>query len=210
MAIYNEKLINKVEVVFKRLDNDAQEIIKTSPTFSLASERIMNMISSELTTECEGYIYDLYFMLTDHIKREKYFQDPAHLNAFYRLKLREELNEKYHFEVNSINAYKKGIDFKEIDRLYSSVGVAAGTLAVGGILKYAISSVITVPFSVLIAGAATTAFSTYYKVIPRKNNENFMAAVQAFLNELKKEIINWLNDIEDYFNKRVKSLYFDD
>ena len=69
---------------------------------------------------------------------------------------------------------------------------------------------ITVPFSVLIAGAATTAFSTYYKVIPRKNNENFMAAVQAFLNELKKEIINWLNDIEDYFNKSIKSLYFDD
>ncbi len=210
MATYNEKLIHNLDAFFKRLENNAQEIIETTPTFNLASERIMNIVASKLTTECEGYIYDLYFILADKIKKEKYFQDPVHLNAFYRLNLKEELNKKYHFEINSVNAYKNGIDFKEINRLYTSVGAAAGTFAVGGILKYTISSVVTIPFTVLIAGAAAAAFSTYCKVVPEKNKEAFLEAVKAFLNNLKKEIINWLNDIEVYFNNRVKSLYFND
>lgn len=210
MAIYNDRLNSDVERFFNGLESDAEEIIKTTPSFYLASERIMNMVSSKLTTECEGYIYDLYFMLADKIKAEKYFQDPTHLNAFYRLNLKEELNEKYHFEINSVNAYKNGINFKEINRLYTSVGAAAGTFAVGGILKYAISGVVTIPFTVLIAGAAAAAFTTYCKVVPEKNDKEFLAAVKAFLMDLKKEIVSWLNDIEDYFNNRVKSLYFQD
>lgn len=210
MATYNEKLNQNIDVFFKKLEDNAQEIIKTTPTFNLASERIMNMVSSKLTTECEGYIYDLYFILADKIKKEKYFQDPVHLNAFYRLNLKEDINDKYHFEINSVNAYKKGIHFKEINKLYTSVGAAAGTFAVGGILKYAISGVVTIPFTVLIAGAATAAFTTYCEVVPKKNEKAFLEAVRAFLTNLKKEIINWLNDIEDYFNNRVKSIHFND
>ena len=210
MAIYNEELKHDIEMLFNGIENDAKEIIKTAPSFNLAVERIMNLVSSRLTTECEGYIYDIYFMLANKIKKEKFFQDPNHLNAFYRLNLEKELNEKYHFEIQSVNAYKNGINFKEINKLYASAGVAAGTFAVGGILKYAISGVITIPFAVLIAGAAAAAFSTYSKVIPEKNLNAFVAAVKEFLKGLKSEIINWLNDIEDYFNNRVKSLYFID
>ena len=210
MATYNEKINQNLDAFFIKLENNAQEIIETTPSFSLASERIMNMVSSKLTTECEGYIYDLYFILADKIKKEKYFQDPVHLNAFYRLNLKEDINDKYHFEINSVNAYKKGIHYKEINKLYTSVGAAAGTFAVGGILKYSISSVLTIPFTVLIAGAAAAAFSTYCKVVPEKNEEAFLEAVKEFLNNLKKDITNWLNDIEDYFNNRVKSLYFND
>ena len=151
MAIYNEKLKRDIEELFIVIENEAKELIKTTPSFNMATERIMNMVSSKLTTECEGYIYDLYFMLADRIKEEKFFQDTVHLNAFYRLNLKKELNEKYHFEINSLNTYKKGINFKEINKLYASAGAAAGTLAVGGILKYAISGVVTIPFAVLIA-----------------------------------------------------------
>ena len=45
---------------------------------------------------------DMYTCLVAKIKADEYFKDPEHLNAFYRLNLREKLNDRYHFEVESL------------------------------------------------------------------------------------------------------------
>ena len=87
-------------------------------------------------------------------------------------------------------------------------GATAGTFAVGGILKYILSGVVEIPFAVLIAGAASVAFTSYCKVIPEKNDKEFITSVAVFLRQLETEILEWLNEIEEYFNNRVKALYF--
>lgn len=208
MKICDNTLNLKVNNLFKEIDNDVKKILKTTSSFNIKTERIMNLVTTKLTTECEGYIYDMYFTLLAKIKEEEYFQDPDHLNAFYHLNLKEELNEKYHFEIDSLSAYKQGISFKEIDKLYCSAGATAGTFAVGGILKYILSGVVEIPFAVLIAGAASVAFTSYCKVIPEKNDKEFITSVAVFLRQLETEILEWLNEIEEYFNNRVKALYF--
>lgn len=206
MAMYNTELKNEIHIMFQELAAKAKEITDTSRTSQMATERISKVVSSKVAAEIEGYIVDMYTYLVAKIKEDEYFKDPEHLNAFYRLNLREELNNRYHFEVESLDSYKKGIEFKEVNKLYAAAGVAAGTLAVGGILKFAISGLICIPIAVIIAGAVIAGIATYFSV-PEKNKKKYNQAVNKFLNDMENEILDWLTEVENYFDSRVRSLY---
>lgn len=206
MAMYNTELKNEIHIMFQELAAKAKEITDTSRTSQMATERISKVVSSKVAAESEGYIVDMYTYLVAKIKEDEYFKDPEHLNAFYRLNLREELNNRYHFEVESLDSYKKGIEFKEVNKLYAAAGVAAGTLAVGGILKFAISGLICIPIAVIIAGAVIAGIATYFSV-PEKNKKKYNQAVNKFLNDMENEILDWLTEVENYFDSRVRSLY---
>lgn len=206
MAMYNTELKNEIHIMFQELAAKAKEITDTSQTSQMATERISKVVSSRVAAESEGYIVDMYTYLVARIKEDEYFKDPEHLYAFYRLNLREELYDRYHFEVESLDAYKNGIEFKEVNKLYAAAGVAAGTLAVGGILKFAISGLICIPIAVIIAGAVIAGIATYFSV-PEKNKKKYNQAVNKFLNDMENEILDWLTEVENYFDSRVRSLY---
>ena len=206
MVMYNNELKNEVHKMFSELAEKAKEITETSRTTQIATERISDVVASRVSAESEGYIVDMYTCLVAKIKEDEYFKDSEHLNAFYRLNLREELNEKYHFEVESLDAYKKGIEFKEINRLYAVAGAAAGTLAVGGILKFAISGLINIPIAVIIAGAVAAGVAAYIAV-PEKNKKEYNRAVSKYLNDMENEILDWLTEVENYFDSQVRTIY---
>ncbi len=206
MGMYNTELRNEIHEMFQQLELKTSEIISSSMTFKIASERITNTVSSTIASESEGYIVDLYTELVKKIKEDEFFKNPDNLNAFYRLNLREELNDKYHFEVKTLDAYKKGIEFNEINTLYATAGAAAGTLALGGVLKFTISGLIHIPFAVIIAGAVAVALATYFSV-PQKNKKEFERAIKKFLHDMENEILDWLIEIESYFENQVRTLY---
>lgn len=206
MALYNKEIENQLRKLFIELDNKTADIVSTSRTTTEATERIMRIVSSSAAAEAEGYLIDMYTSLVDRIKEEEFFQNPEHLNAFYRLNLRDELNEKYQFNIENIDAFKKGIEYKEVNQLYVTAGAAAGTLAVGGILKYALSSVVNIPFAVVIAGALVMACAAYFSV-PSRNKKEYKKSIKKFLTELENDILDWFVDIEVYFDERVRTLY---
>lgn len=206
MVMYNTELKKEIHIMFQELTVKAKEIADTSQTSQMATERISEAVASRVAAESEGYIVDMYTCLVAKIKKDEYFKDPEHLNAFYRLNLREELNDRYHFEIESLDAYKKGIEFKEVNKLYAAAGVAAGTLAVGGILKFAISGLIHIPIAVIIAGAVIAGVAAYFSV-PKKNKKEYNRAVNKFLNDMENEILDWLTEVESYFDSQVRSLY---
>jgi len=206
MALYNKELEKQAHTLFRELVVKTEEIIASSRTNTDATERIMRLVSSTVSAEAEGYMIDLYASLVDKVKEEEFFKDPEHLNAFYRLNLRDDLNAKYQFSIDSIDAYKKGIQYKEINSIYASVGAAVGTLAVGGILKFALSSVVNIPFVVVIAGALVAACAAYF-AIPTRNKKEYKRAVDSFLSDLENEILDWFVDVEVYFDEKVRTLY---
>lgn len=206
MAMYNDELKKEIHVMFQELTVKAKEIADTSRNAQMATERISEAVASRVSAESEGYIVDIYTCLVAKIKEDEYFKDPEHLNAFYRLNLREELNDRYHFEVESLDAYKKGIEFKEVNKIYAAAGAAAGTLAVGGILKFAISGLIHIPVAVIIAGAVIAGVAAYISV-PEKNKKEYNRAVNKFLNDMENEILDWLIEVENYFDSQVRSIY---
>lgn len=204
--MYNTELKNEIHTMFQELAVKAKEIADTSRTSQMATERISEAVASRVAAESEGYIVDMYMCLVAKIKEDEYFKDPEHLNAFYRLNLREELNDRYHFEVESLDAYKKGIEFKEVNKLYATAGATAGTLAVGGILKFAISELIHIPIAVIIAGAVIAGLAAYFSA-SEKNKREYNRAVNKFLNDMENEILDWLIEVENYFDSQVRSLY---
>jgi hypothetical protein len=204
--LYNKELEKQVHNLFKDLAAKKEEIIVSSRTSSDATERIMRMVSSTVSAETEGYMIDLYANLVDRVKGDDFFKDPEHLNAFYRLNLRDDMNEKYQFNIDSIDTYKKGIQYREINNIYASVGAAAGTFAVGGILKFALSRVLNIPFVIIIAGALVAACAAFF-AIPTRNKKEYRRAVDRFLADLENEILDWLVEVEVYFDEKVRTLY---
>lgn len=204
--MYNKELEKQLHQLFEELSEKAAQIASEARTNTEATDRIMRLVSSSISAEAEGYMVDMYACLVEKIKSEEYFKNPENLNAFYRLNLREELNEKYQFNIENIDAYKNGIEYKEINQLYVAAGAAAGTLALGGILKFALSSVIGIPFPVIIAGALVAACAAYF-AIPTKNRNDYKKAVDKFMKDLENDILDWFVDVEMYFEQQVRTLY---
>lgn len=204
--MYNKELEKQLHQLFEELSEKTNQIASEARTNTEATDRIMRLVSSSISAEAEGYMVDMYACLVEKIKSEEYFNNPENLNAFYRLNLREELNEKYQFNIENIDAYKKGIEYKEINQLYVAAGTAAGTLALGGILKFALSSVIGIPFPIIIAGALVAACATYF-AIPTKNRKEYKKAVDKFMKDLENDILDWFVDVEVYFEQQVRTLY---
>lgn len=204
--MYNKELEKQLHQLFEELSEKTNQIASEARTNTEATDRIMRLVSSSISAEAEGYMVDMYACLVEKIKSEEYFNNPENLNAFYRLNLREELNEKYQFNIENIDAYKKGIEYKEINQLYVAAGTAAGTLALGGILKFALSSVIGIPFPIIIAGALVAACAAYF-AIPTKNRKEYKKAVDKFMKDLENDILDWFVDVEVYFEQQVRTLY---
>ena len=204
--MYNKELEKQLHALFSDLKLKSNEIASEAKTNTVATERIMRLVSSTISAEAEGYMVDLYACLVEKIEEEEFFKNPDNLNAFYRLNLRNELNERYQFNIEDIDAYKNGIEYKEVNQLYVAAGAAAGTLALGGILKYALSSVVGIPFAVVIAGAVVVAFAAYFAV-PTRNRKEYKKAVEKFLCDLEEDILDWFVDVEVYFDEQVRTLY---
>ncbi|MEZ7589290.1 hypothetical protein [Veillonella atypica] len=204
--MYNNELKNEVHKMFSELVEKAKEITETSRTAQIATERISDMVSLRVSTESKGYIIDMYTSLVSRVKEDQFFKDSEHLNAFYRLNLRDKLNNKYHFDVKSSDTYKKEIEFKEINRFYATAGATVGTLSVGGILNFVISGLINIPIAIIIAGAVAAGVGTYYKV-PEKNKKEYNRAVRKYLHDMENEILDWLIEVENYFDSQVRTIY---
>ena len=204
--MYNKELEKQVHELFKELKAKANNIASEARTNTDATERIMRLVSSTISAEAEGYMVDMYACLVEKIKSEDFFKNPENLNAFYRLNLRDGLNEKYQFNIEDIDAYKNGIEYKDINQLYAAAGAAAGTLALGGILKFALSKVIGIPFVLVIAGAVVAACAAYFAV-PTRNRKEYKKAIDKFLCDLENDILDWFVDVEVYFDEQVRTLY---
>lgn len=204
--MYNKELEKQLHDLFAELQKRTMKIASEAKTNMEATERIMRVVSGTISSEAEGYMVDMYACLVEKIKNEEFFQNPENMNAFYRLNLREDLNEKYQFNIESIDAYKRGIEYKEVNQLYVAAGAVAGTLALGGILKFALSSSIGIPFPIIIAGALVAACAAYF-AIPTKNRKDYKKAVDKFLHDLENDILDWFVEVEVYFDRQVRNLY---
>ena len=167
---------------------------------------IIDTVSSELVMRSKTLITDMYAQMSNNTLSSTMFDDPERKSQFYEANIRREIISKYQFDITTVNAFKNGIQYKELHRLYSSLAVSAGTTAVGGILKYVLTTTVNVPIVVIIAGAVAAFCVSYFKIIPSQNKVKFDGAVEDFLSELKKEFIVWFDEIEIYYNERIQGL----
>lgn len=198
--------INKnIDNIFSDLKKESYEVFNLSSNIDIISKKIIDKISLDLTIKSKMLITDLYSEMSRKTLLSKEFGDIERMSKFYETDIKKEILEKYKFQVTN------KIDYKEANKLYTSLGMAAGTMAIGGILKYVLQNNINIPFIVIICGAVM-AFGVTYFLKPSVNKKNLEKAVDEFLDKTKKEFIAWFDEIEKYYNKRVKDIinYFEE
>lgn len=199
-------LVSKVEEMFRELKEKSGDILTSFTSVDYASKLIVEMVSSETALRSKSLLIDVYAQLSKAVLDSPDFAGAERKNSFYEMNLRSEIMEKYQFDVTSLKSFQDGIQYKEINKIYASVAAAAGTVAVGGVLKYALVSTINFPIVVIIAGALLAFCGVYFKAVPIGNKAALESALKDFFAESKLEFISWFDEIERYFDKRVDDL----
>ena len=198
--------INKnIDNIFSDLKKESYKLFNLSSNIDSVSKKIADKISLDLTVKSKMLITDLYSEMSKKTLLSEGFEDIERKSKFYETDIKKEILEKYKFKVTN------KIDYKEANKLYTSLGMAAGTMALGGIFKYVLQNHINIPFIVIICGAIV-AFGVTYFSKPSADKRNLEKAVDEFLDKTKKEFIAWFDEIEKYYNKRVKDIinYFEE
>lgn len=209
MKMSNNKVKGYIQELFVEIKEDISDIIKFAPTIEMATQSIMECVARKITMATQGYMVDLYSELSKKTLQEAIFQDPANANRFYEIDIRQQIMDAYQFEVQDLKSYSTGMDFKEIDRTYATAVSAVGSATVGGLLLGALSNVVHIPFAVILAGAFLTGIGcggTVYYIVPEKNKEKYQCAVESFLCKLEKELLCWVDEVIDFYNKKVDEL----
>ena len=198
--------INKsIDNIFSDLKKESYKLFNLNSNIDSVSKKIADKISLDLTVKSKMLITDLYSEMSRKTLLSKDFEDIERKSKFYETDIKKEILEKYKFKITN------KIDYKEANKLYTSLGMAAGTMALGGIFKYVLQNHINIPFIVIICGAIV-AFGVTYFSKPSADKRNLEKAVNEFLDKTKKEFIAWFDEIEKYYNKRVKDIinYFEE
>lgn len=204
------KVKNHIKGLFEELNTEVTNIVETIPDTDMATQHIMETVSGRVTAATEGYVFDLYSLLSKETLKEEIFQDAANANRFYELNLKKQIADAYQFNIQSLKAYSTSLDFKEINRTYATAAAAVGTAAAGGILLGILHGLVHIPFAVVIAGAFLAGIGggsvTYMKIVPEKNKEGFQTAVNRFMDDLEQELLNWVDDVVNFYNQKVAEL----
>ncbi|WP_410501811.1 hypothetical protein RIF24_13580 [Exiguobacterium acetylicum] len=201
-----EIFISKVDDIFEELRKQSSEIITIHSDPSTASEMIVEAVSSETIIRSKTLMIDMYAYLSERTLSSSLFSDTERKSLFFEANIRGQILLNYRFESTSIKAFQMGIKYKNINRLYASLAVAAGTTAVGGILKYMLINTVNIPIVIIIAGAVSVFFASFFKITPDLNKTAFHKAVDDFLSETRNEFILWFDEIEIFYNKCIESL----
>ena len=201
--MYNRE--KDIDEIFLDLKKESYEVFNLSSNIDSIIKKIIDKISLDLTIKSKMLITDIYSEMSKRTLASKEFEDIERKSKFYETNIKKEIFEKYKFQVTN------KIDYKEANKLYTSLGMAAGTMAIGGILKYVLQNNINIPFIVIICGAVMV-FGASYFLKPSVNKKNLEKAVDEFLDKTKKEFIAWFDEIEEYYNRRVRDIinYFEE
>lgn len=195
--MYSKTLEPKIDKMFSEMGANVSDIITNSPTLKIASDQIITFVVSETTTRSKTMLTDMYTAMSKKVLDS--LTDVAKQNRFYEANLRQELFDKYSFEIP-----RGGIDYSEANRVYTSLAAGAGTAIIGGVLVFALSpSAPIVPIALVVAASVAAFFISYLKVTPNRNKKNFKEAIDKFLSEIKLDYIRWFDEVERYFDKRV-------
>lgn len=198
--MYSKKINSKIEKMFNDLKVEAQELINEMTSTDETINRISQRVSSEITKRSKNILSDMLFELNDSLVKEGFFADIAQENKFLELNLRQEILSKYQFEVST------AVDFQEVSSVVQAIKVSGGTLVIGALLKVVLSSLITIPVGLLIAVAFGTAIVNYFALEPNKNKKSFSQTIDKYLLEMQQQLLDWFDEIDNYFNTRATEI----
>ena len=206
--MYSSKINSKVDVMFDELQKKVSAIVASSSTSREAIDRVTATVSSELTARSKSILSDMLFDLSDDLMETEFFKDISRQNKFSEINLRQEILNKYKFAPSTTVDYK--VASREIEALAvgGTVFVVGGLIEVGTVLikGLSMSSLVPIPISVLLVASIGAALADYLAVSPNRSKKQMVTAIDNYLDQVKKQFLNWFDEVENYFNMRVEEI----
>lgn len=207
--MYSDAIESKIDKMFSDLRNEIHRSIDESFSSNDAVNTICDYVRSEMESRSKTMLSDMLFELNDSVLQTSFFADNiAGQNAFLAHNLRQEVLSKYQFTTTTI------INYQEASRVVEAVKIGSGVLVVGGACEIGIvligglslSSLVPISVGMLFAVALGVAVADYFLIEPNRNKKQFCLAIDEYFSEAKEQYINWFDEIENYFNKRVDKI----
>ena len=199
-----------IKELFATMNAEVEKMVQNSFSSDKATTDIMEYVSGRIASATRGYMSTLYSSLSAETLKEPIFQNVDNANAFYDLELDKKIIDSYKFDSKDSVVFQKGLDVREINRVYATAAAGVGTAAVGGILLGVLSGVVDIPVVGIIAGAIVAGLAgsgvTYYKIVPDINKQRFMEVVKSFMADLEEEMYKWVDGVVSYYDKQVAEL----
>lgn len=207
--MYSENIKPKADKIFTDLREKIREIVNESYSLNDTVKSVYQIVSSEIESRSKTMLSDMLFDLNDSVLQTSFFADNiSRQNDFLALNLRQEILSKYQFKTTTT------IDYQEASRILQAAKAGCGVLAVGGICEIGMvliaglsfSSLIPIPVGVLFATTFGSAMADYLFIEPNKNKKQFFLAIDKYFSEAHQQYLNWFDEVENYFNKRVDEI----
>lgn len=206
--MYSSKINSKVDVMFDELQKKVSAIVASSSTSREAIDRVTATVSSELTARSKSILSDMLFDLSDDLMETEFFKDISRQNKVSEINLRQEILNKYKFAPSTTVDYK--VASREIEALAvgGTVFVVGGLIEVGTVLikGLSMSSLVPIPISVLLVASIGATLADYLAVSPNRSKKQMVTAIDNYLDQVKKQFLNWFDEVEKYFNMRVEEI----
>lgn len=206
--MYSKKINAKVDTIFEELNKKVSVIVEASSTSSEAINKVAAVVSSELTTRSKSILSDMLFDLSDDVMKTDFFSDISRQNEFYKINLRQEILSKYQFSPSAT------VDYKEASRTIEALAVGGTVLVVGGVLEVgtvlvkglSVSSLKPIPIGALLVATLGAVLADYFAVSPARSRKEMINAIKKYLVQTKKQFLDWFDEVEQYFNRRVEEI----
>lgn len=206
--MYKTKIEPKIDKMFNDLINKVNDIVERSSSSKETITLTTSLVSSELAIRSQSILSDMIFDLTNSLLKTEFFSDVSKRNKFYRVNLRSEIINKYQFSPAS------SVNYKEVSRELQALKVGGVTLAAGGAIEVgavlisglSLSSLVPIPIAALVAVSIGAALTDYYAIEPARSKKALKEALNNYLIQTKGQFLNWFDEIERYFNKRVEEI----
>ncbi|MBY7856376.1 hypothetical protein ACOSZP_08880 [Vibrio fluvialis] len=207
--MYSDAIKSKIDKMFSDLRNEIQRSVDESFSSNDAVNTICDYVRSEMESRSKTMLSDMLFELNDSVLQTSFFADNiAGQNAFLAHNLRQEVLSKYQFTTTTT------INYQEASRVVEAVKIGSGVLVVGGVCEIgivligglSISSLVPISVGMLFALALGSAVADYFLIEPNRNKKKFFLAIDEYFSEAKEQYVNWFDEIENYFNKRVDKI----
>lgn len=207
--MYSTTIKPKVEKLISELREKVITIIANSSNSDEAVSAVIQLVSSKLASRSKSILSDMLFELSDSLMETDYFSDVSKRNKFFEINLRQEILNKYQFTPSTT------VDYKEASRALEALKIGGITFAAGGAIEVltvflipslSFSSLVPIPLGLLFVASVGMALADYYAIEPVRNKKKLGQAIDNYLVQAQNQFLQWFDEVEVYFNKRVEEI----
>jgi hypothetical protein len=191
-----EALRPSINKIFEDIRSHISDIERYT-TRDRVIKAICDYVTQTITAESKSLLSSFYSRMMAQTIGNEPFLTARNKNKFYDKDILSMIFDRYDFSVS------ENINYTQANEKFKALPVSAGTAGLGVILSIALSKAVILPISLIIAGGLYYFISEYEK---EKGRSDFVAAINRYINSVKRELIIWFEHIEAFYNEQVEEL----